>query len=182
MSESFSYIHFSTNSFCSLYFNVSKVFDFSQYCPKILIICISVFHQSSQWYPDCAVHCIDCCITTLIFRTYLYRPFTPAAIRFRVNFDFSNHSCPPVVAPLQDCERVENVPLPEEDRGEEVHPAGDLPEVLQDVGEQMEDRTEEEIPPGTSPPQVPLKPLPQLSAGDGESLVSHIQLMCRVAV
>lgn len=62
------------------------------------------------------------------------------------------------------------MPLPEEDRGEEMHPAGDLPEVLQDMGEQMEDRTEGEIPPGTSPPQVPLKPLPQLSAGDGESL------------
>lgn len=76
------------------------------------------------------------------------------------------------------------MPLPEEDRGEEMHPAGDLAEVLQDVGEQMEDRTEGEIPPGNSPPQVPLKPLPQLSAGDGESLVSHIQLMCihRVAV
>ncbi|XP_070767006.1 phosphatase and actin regulator 3a [Enoplosus armatus] len=74
---------------------------------------------------------------------------------------------PPVAAPLQDCERVEeNVPLQEEEGGEEVHPAGDLPEGLQDVGEQMEDRPEEEIPPGTSPLQVPPKLLPQLSAGD----------------
>lgn len=67
------------------------------------------------------------------------------------------------------------MPLPEEDRGDEVHPAGDLPEVLQDMGDQMEDRTKEEIPPGTSPPQVPPKLLPQLSAGDGESLFSDIQ-------
>ncbi len=52
--------------------------------------------------------------------------------------------------------------------GEEVHPAEDLPEGLQDVGEQMEERPEEEIPPGTSPPQVPPKLLPQLSPGDGE--------------
>lgn len=78
----------------------------------------------------------------------------------------------------------ENVPLAEEDRGEEAQLAGDLPEVLQDMGEQMEDRPEEEIPPGTSPPQVPPKLLPQLSAGDGESPLSHIQKMCihRVAV
>lgn len=77
----------------------------------------------------------------------------------------------------------ENVPLAEEDRGEEAQLAGDLPEVLQDLGEQMEDRPEE-IPPGTSPPQVPPKLLPQLSAGDGESPLSQIQKMCihRVAV
>lgn len=62
----------------------------------------------------------------------------------------------------------ESIPLAEEDGGEEVHPAGDLPEGLQDLGERMEDRAEEEIPPGTSPPQVPPKLLPQLSAGDGE--------------
>ncbi|KAE8293313.1 Phosphatase and actin regulator 3 Scaffold-associated PP1-inhibiting protein [Larimichthys crocea] len=80
---------------------------------------------------------------------------------------------PPVAAPLQDCERVEeNVQLPEEDGGEEVHPAGDLPEGLQDVGEQMEDRPEEEIPPGTSPPQVPPKLLSQLSTGDDSGPVS----------
>lgn len=62
----------------------------------------------------------------------------------------------------------ESAPLSEEDSGEEVHPAGDLPEVLQDVGEQMEDRGDEEIQTGTSPPLVPLKLLPQMSAGDGE--------------
>lgn len=58
--------------------------------------------------------------------------------------------------------------LQEEEGNEEVHPAGDLPEGLQDMGEQMEERSEEEIPPGTSPPQVPPKLLPQLSTGDGE--------------
>ncbi|XP_076597981.1 phosphatase and actin regulator 3a isoform X1 [Chaetodon auriga] len=80
---------------------------------------------------------------------------------------------PPVAAPLQDCERVEeSVPNAEEDGGEEVHPAGDLPEGLQDLGEQMEDRAEEEIPPGTSPPQVPPKLLSQLSAGDDSGPVS----------
>lgn len=57
---------------------------------------------------------------------------------------------------------------PDEDRGEEVHPAGDLPETLQDGGGQVEDRLEEESPPGTSPPQVPPKVLTQLSVGDGE--------------
>lgn len=76
--------------------------------------------------------------------------------------------CLSVATPLQDCERVEeNVPLPEEEGQEELHPAGDLPEGLQDMEEQMEERLEE-IPPGTSPPQVPSKLLPQLSTGDGE--------------
>lgn len=60
------------------------------------------------------------------------------------------------------------MPLTDEEGDEEVHPAGDLPEGLQDVGEQMEERPEEEIPPGNSPPQVPPKLLPQLSPGDGE--------------
>lgn len=59
-------------------------------------------------------------------------------------------------------------PLPDEDRGEEAHPTGDLSEVLQDAGEQAEDRAEEECPPGTSPPQGPPKVLTQLSVGDGE--------------
>ncbi|XP_036958556.1 phosphatase and actin regulator 3a isoform X2 [Acanthopagrus latus] len=80
---------------------------------------------------------------------------------------------PPPAAPLQDCERVEeNLQLQDEDGGEELHPAGDLPEGLQDLGEQMEDRPEEEIPPGTSPPQVPPKLLPQLSGGDDSGPVS----------
>ncbi|XP_038579497.1 phosphatase and actin regulator 3a isoform X1 [Micropterus salmoides] len=80
---------------------------------------------------------------------------------------------PPVAASLQDCEgEEENVPLLEEEGGEEVHPAGDLPEGLQDVGEQMEDRPQEETPPGTSPPQVPPKLLPQLSTGDDSGPVS----------
>ncbi|XP_056896037.1 phosphatase and actin regulator 3a isoform X1 [Takifugu flavidus] len=78
----------------------------------------------------------------------------------------------PVAAPLHDlCDRVDPS-LPDEDRGEEVHPAGDLSEVLQDMGEQMEDRAEEETPPGTSPPQVPPKVLTQLSVGDESGPVS----------
>lgn len=77
--------------------------------------------------------------------------------------------CQTVAAQFQDCECVEeSAPLSEEDSGEEVHPAGDLPEVLQDVGEQMEDRGDEEIQTGTSPPLVPPKLLPQMSAGDGQ--------------
>ncbi|XP_075958368.1 phosphatase and actin regulator 3a [Anarhichas minor] len=80
---------------------------------------------------------------------------------------------PPVAAPLQDCERVEeNVLTPEEEGSEEVQPVGDLPEGLKDVGEQMEERPEEEIPPGTSPPQVPPKLFPLLSTGDDSGPVS----------
>ncbi|XP_056279684.1 phosphatase and actin regulator 3a [Pseudoliparis swirei] len=80
---------------------------------------------------------------------------------------------PPVAAPLHDCERVEeNVLTPEEEGREEGHPVGDLPERLQDVGEQMEERPEEEIPPRTSPPQVPPKLLHQLSPGDDSGPVS----------
>ncbi|XP_013886983.1 phosphatase and actin regulator 3a isoform X2 [Austrofundulus limnaeus] len=81
-------------------------------------------------------------------------------------------------APLQDCERVEeNAPLPEDGGEEEAHPAGDLPEGLQDSGDQVEERAEEETPPGTSPPQVPPKLLPQLSSGDDSgpmSLPAHL--------
>uniref|UniRef100_A0A667WXE7 Phosphatase and actin regulator n=1 Tax=Myripristis murdjan TaxID=586833 RepID=A0A667WXE7_9TELE len=84
----------------------------------------------------------------------------------------------PVASPLQDCERVEeNLPPPEDEADEEVPPAGDLPEGLQDLGQQMEERPEEEIPPGTSPPQVPPKLLPQLSAGEDSgpaSLPTHL--------
>ncbi|XP_029292241.1 phosphatase and actin regulator 3a isoform X2 [Cottoperca gobio] len=80
---------------------------------------------------------------------------------------------PPPAAPPQDCDRVEeNVLLPEEDGGEEVHPDGDLPEGLQDAGEQSEERPEEDIISGTSPPQVPPKPLPPLSIGDDSGPVS----------
>lgn len=98
---------------------------------------------------------VDWCLTTLNIKIHLPTLFHLA-------------SCPPVAAPLHDlCDRVDPS-LPDEDRGEEVHPAGDLSEVLQDMGEQMEDRAEEETPPGTSPPQVPPKVLTQLSVGDGE--------------
>ncbi|KAK5923490.1 hypothetical protein CgunFtcFv8_000455 [Champsocephalus gunnari] len=85
---------------------------------------------------------------------------------------------PPAVAPPQDCEQEEeNVLPPDEEGGEELHPAGDLPEGLQGVGEQTEERTEEETPTGTSPPQVPPKPFHQLSPGDDSgpaSLPTHL--------
>lgn len=67
--------------------------------------------------------------------------------------------------------------LPDEDRGAEMHPAGDLSEVLQDAGEQVEDRAEEESSPGTSPPQVPPKVLTQLSVGDGERGHLHMPVI-----
>ncbi|XP_053706297.1 phosphatase and actin regulator 3a isoform X2 [Synchiropus splendidus] len=82
---------------------------------------------------------------------------------------------PPAVAPpLQDCECLEdNVSATDEEQDDEAPPVGDLPEGMQDTGEQMEERTEEEVPTGTSPPQVPPKPLPpQLSAVDDSGLVS----------
>ncbi|XP_041859502.1 phosphatase and actin regulator 3a isoform X2 [Melanotaenia boesemani] len=79
---------------------------------------------------------------------------------------------------LQDCEQVEeNVPLPVEEGEEEFHPASDLPEGLQETGEQTEERSAEEIPPGTSPPQVPPKLLPQLSTVEDSgpaSLPAHL--------
>nr|XP_057941693.1 phosphatase and actin regulator 3a [Doryrhamphus excisus] len=82
---------------------------------------------------------------------------------------------PTPVAPLQDCERLEetvNVSLQDEDGDQEGHPSEELPEGLHITGEQMEERPEEEIPPGTSPPQVPPKPLPLLSTGDDSGPVS----------
>lgn len=73
-----------------------------------------------------------------------------------------------VTSPLQDGERVEeNMALSEEARDEDVHPAGDLPDRLQDGGDQGEERTQEEVPIGTSPPQVPPKLVSQLSSGEG---------------
>lgn len=60
------------------------------------------------------------------------------------------------------------MPQPEEEAEEDVPLIGDLPEGLQDVGEQMEERSEEEMPLGTSPPQVPPKFLPQLNIGEGQ--------------
>ncbi|KAM6983180.1 phosphatase and actin regulator 3a isoform 2-T2 [Tautogolabrus adspersus] len=80
---------------------------------------------------------------------------------------------PPPAAPPQECDQVEeNASLPQEVGGEELHPAGNLPGGLQDVGEQTEERPEEEIPTGTSPPQVPPKLLPQLTTVDDSGPVS----------
>nr|XP_040048985.1 phosphatase and actin regulator 3a isoform X1 [Gasterosteus aculeatus aculeatus] len=70
---------------------------------------------------------------------------------------------PPVAAPIQDCEPAEENVQQTEEGSEEVHPA-DVPEGLQDPGEQTEERPEEEIPPLTSPPQVPPKPMPHLQS------------------
>lgn len=82
-----------------------------------------------------------------------------------------------MAAPLQDCDRVEeNVAPSEENAEEESRPVGDLPEGLQDAGEHMEERSEEEIAPGTSPPQVPPKLLPQLGSGDGENSSETIRV------
>lgn len=73
-----------------------------------------------------------------------------------------------LAAPPQDCDQVEdNVLLPQEEGAEELHSSGDLPEGLRDLGEQMEERPSEEVPTGTSPPQVPPKHLPQLNTVDG---------------
>lgn len=76
----------------------------------------------------------------------------------------------------------ENVPSLEEGGEEEVRPAGDLPERLQDSGEQAEERTQEEIPSGTSPPQVPPKLIPQLSTGDGEQSFYSILISTAVVL
>ncbi|TNN87730.1 Phosphatase and actin regulator 3 [Liparis tanakae] len=101
----------------------------------------------------------------------LGRIFKPWKWRKKKNEKLKQSST--VAAPPQDCERVEeNVLTPEEEGREEGHPVGDLPEGLQDVGEQMEERPEEEIPPRTSPPQVPPKLLHQLSPGDDSGPVS----------
>ncbi|XP_020487850.1 phosphatase and actin regulator 3a isoform X1 [Labrus bergylta] len=76
---------------------------------------------------------------------------------------------PPPADPPQDCDQVEeDASLPQEEGDEELH----LPGGLQDVGEQMEERPEEEIPTLTSPPQVPPKLLPQLNTVDDSGPVS----------
>ncbi|XP_034551545.1 phosphatase and actin regulator 3a isoform X2 [Notolabrus celidotus] len=80
---------------------------------------------------------------------------------------------PPPAAPPQECDQEEdNVLLLQDEGGEELHLPGDLSEGLQDMGEQMEERLEEEIPTGTSPPQVPPKHFAQLSTGDDSGPVS----------
>ncbi|XP_070825549.1 phosphatase and actin regulator 3a isoform X2 [Chaetodon trifascialis] len=114
-----------------------------------------------------------CCSDGAVLLGGFGGPLNPNLTVSSVEYLGPEEEHPPPAAPLQDCERVEeSIPHTEEDGGEEVHPAGDLPEGLQDLGEQMEDRAEEEIPPGTSPPQVPPKLLPQLSAGDDSGPVS----------
>ncbi|XP_068608121.1 phosphatase and actin regulator 3a [Brachionichthys hirsutus] len=100
-------------------------------------------------------------------------PLNPHLTVSSVEYLGPDEEHPSATAPLQDCDRLENnVPLPEEVGSEEAHATGDLPEGLQDPGEQMQDRSEEDIPLATSPPQVPLKPLPQLSPGDDSGPVS----------
>lgn len=117
----------------------------------------------------CDVSCAVFAVSPLWFPEKMpYLFFTASCLGTNSNFS-PLCWCPTVAGQLQDCERVEeSALLSEEDSGEEVHPAGDLPEVLQDVGEQMEDRGDDEIQTGTSPPLVPPKLLPQMSGGDGE--------------
>ncbi|XP_061910355.1 phosphatase and actin regulator 3a isoform X3 [Entelurus aequoreus] len=82
---------------------------------------------------------------------------------------------PTPAAALQDSERLEenvNISLRDEDGDQEGPSAGELPDRLHDVGEQTEERPEEEIPAGLSPPQVPPKPLPTLTTGDDSGPVS----------
>lgn len=108
------------------------------------------------------------CLTNMIF--FLFFFLSPVVQEQILIFPIFC-GCPSVAGQLQNCERVEeSSPLLEENGGEEAHPDGDLPEVLQDGGEQMEDRADKDIQTATSPPQVPLKLLPQMSAGDGESV------------
>ncbi|KAJ0036904.1 hypothetical protein NQD34_005581, partial [Periophthalmus magnuspinnatus] len=91
----------------------------------------------------------------------------------------STCSVPVVVnSPLQDGGCVEeNMALPEEARGDELHPVGELSDGLQDGAESGEDPTEPEITTGTSPPQVPPKLVSQHSSGDDPgpmSLPTHL--------
>ncbi|XP_072306354.1 phosphatase and actin regulator 3a [Eucyclogobius newberryi] len=76
-------------------------------------------------------------------------------------------------SPLQDGGCVEeNMALSDEARGDELHPAGELPDGLQNGAEPGEDPTEQDVPTGTSPPQVPPKLVSQHSSGDDPGLVS----------
>uniref|UniRef100_A0A3B4A2W4 Phosphatase and actin regulator n=1 Tax=Periophthalmus magnuspinnatus TaxID=409849 RepID=A0A3B4A2W4_9GOBI len=87
----------------------------------------------------------------------------------------STCSVPVVVnSPLQDGGCVEeNMALPEEARGDELHPVGELSDGLQDGAESGEDPTEPEITTGTSPPQVPPKLVSQHNPGP-MSLPTHL--------
>ncbi|XP_039657482.1 phosphatase and actin regulator 3a isoform X3 [Perca fluviatilis] len=121
--------------------------------------------------PNSPTH--GCCSDGAVLLGGFGGPLSPNFTVSSVEYLGPEEELPPPAAPLQDCERVEeNVLLPADEGGEEVHPTGDLPEGLQDMGEQMEERPEEEIPSGTSPPQVAPKLLPQLSTGDDSGPVS----------
>ncbi|XP_029361273.1 phosphatase and actin regulator 3a [Echeneis naucrates] len=120
-----------------------------------------------------------CCSDGAVLLGGFGGPLNPNLTVSSVEYLGPEEEHPPLVAaPLQDCERVEEIiPLPVDEGGEEVHPVGDLPEGLQDMADQMEERAEEEVPLGTSPPQVPPKLLPQLSTGDDSgpaSLPTHL--------
>lgn len=84
----------------------------------------------------------------------------------------------PVSSPLQDggCAE-ENMGLSEEARADEVHPAGELPDGLQDGTDSGEVPAEQDVPTGTSPPQVPPKLVSQHSSGEDSgpmSLPTHL--------
>ncbi|XP_055022433.1 phosphatase and actin regulator 3a [Boleophthalmus pectinirostris] len=84
----------------------------------------------------------------------------------------------PVSSPLQDGGCVEeNMALPEEARGDELHPVGELSDGLQDGAEPGEDPAEQEVTTGISPPQVPPKLVSQHSSGEDPgpmSLPTHL--------
>ncbi|XP_077587906.1 phosphatase and actin regulator 3a [Stigmatopora nigra] len=77
----------------------------------------------------------------------------------------------PVVNSIQDCDCLEetvNLTLRDDEGDQEVHSVGELSDILQEIKERMEERQDDEIAPVTSTPQVPPKPLPQLTTTTGE--------------
>uniref|UniRef100_A0A4W5PFM4 Phosphatase and actin regulator 3a n=1 Tax=Hucho hucho TaxID=62062 RepID=A0A4W5PFM4_9TELE len=76
--------------------------------------------------------------------------------------------------PPEDCEPEESSQNTEEEEGEEeVQPGADASDEVQEGIEETEERLEEEIPRGTTPPPVAAKPvMQQLSSGEDPSPVS----------
>lgn len=84
----------------------------------------------------------------------------------------------PVSSPLQDGGCVdENMGLSEDARADEVHPAGELTDGLQDGADSGDVPAEQDVPTGTSLPQVPPKLVSQHSSGEDSgpmSLPTHL--------
>eukprot|EP00063_Salmo_salar_P017191 XP_013992026.1 PREDICTED: phosphatase and actin regulator 3-like isoform X2 [Salmo salar] len=78
---------------------------------------------------------------------------------------------PPAAEPPEDCEpEEESSQKTEEEEEEEAQPSADASDEVQEGIEETEERLEEEIPRGTTPPPVAAKP--QLSSGEDPSTVS----------